>query len=133
MCYTDFDFIYYTDFIIVNPKDLASALITALKKSGNQNIQLEFSFNFLRVKVGENVRISVKAGSGIIKPKLVFEISKEDCQRLIEFYKEHSLSGAFIDLSKENELTFYGWNEKTRKDDKITIAVAKTAAKPKAA
>jgi hypothetical protein len=36
-------------------------------------------------------------------------------------------------LREDDKLIFYGWNEKTRKDDKITIDVAKVVAKPKSA
>jgi ABC-type tungstate transport system permease subunit len=121
--------LYYTDFVIVSPKDLASAL---KKVKDQENIRLEFSFNFLRVRAGEDIRISVKAGSGIIKPKRIFTISKEDCQKLIAFYTEHNTSGAFIKL-RDNELVFYGWNEEARKDDKIIITVAQAIEKLKAA
>jgi hypothetical protein len=114
----------YTDYIIVKPNNLLSVLN---KVKDQEKIELEFSFNFLRIN-----RQRVKAVHGIIKPKLIFTISKEDCQRLIEFYTEHNGSGALIKL-RDNELVFYGWNEEARKDDKIAIFGAKAIAKPKAA
>jgi hypothetical protein len=102
----------YTDYIIVKPNDLLSTLN---KIKDQEKIELEFSFNFLRIN-----RQRVKAVHGIIKPKLIFTISKEDCQKLVEFYKEHNGSGALI-KPKENEIIFYGWDEKAGKDVKLSI------------
>jgi hypothetical protein len=119
----------YTDYIIVKPDDILSVLN---KVKDQELIRLEFSFNFLRV-IGENIRISVKAISGVIKPKLIFTISREDCQKLVNFYEKHILSGAFIDLKENGRIIFHGWNEETRKDDKITIFDAKAVAKLKVA
>jgi len=102
----------YTDYIIVKPNDI----LTVLSEFKDQEaVCLEFSFNFLRIN-----RKSVKAVSGIIKPKHTFIISKEDCQKLIEFYKKHNNSGAFIQLEKDRAV-FYGWDEDIERDVKLSI------------
>lgn len=122
--------LYYTDYLIVSPKELAAAL---KKVVDQEDIRLEFSFNFLRVRSGENIRISVKAVSGTIKPKLIFAISREDCKRLIEFYTKHDRSGALVKLKTEDgKIIFYGWDDNIRRDVGLTVYV-KSAELKKAA